>query len=191
MKYLFGTKLRFFWVTIPMAALLAVSIIYNNKSDGLLKFYPLIVFLSGCIVFSVVYFFRMVAVGFEEVRTVGLFSSRERVVVNEGKELVITKLPAGKLDVELFGNDGVRAQLDWLVTTDDGTIPDINLFRARAIGRKGALRSILKFYGVPTKELRDGIIRGEKSYEDELVKIFASQNEIEQREIHIYFKKTV
>ena len=191
MKYLFGTKLRFFWVTIPMAALLAVSIIYNNKSDGLLKFYPLIVFLSGCIVFSVVYFFRMVGIGFEEVRTVGLFSSRERVVVNEGKELVITKLPAGKLDVELFGNDGVRAQLDWLVTTDDGTIPDINLFRARAIGRKGALRSILKFYGVPNKELRDGIIRGEKSYEDELVKIFASQNEIEQREIHIYFKKTV
>ena len=191
MKYLFGTKLRFFWVTIPMAALLAIAIIYNNKSDGLLKFYPLIVFLSGCIVFSVVYFFRMVAVGFEEVRTVGLFSSRERVVVNEGKELVITKLPAGKLDVELFGNDGVRAQLDWLVTTDDGTIPDINLFRARAIGRKGALRSILKFYGVPTKELRDGIIRGEKSYEDELVRIFASQNEIEQREIHIYFKKTV
>lgn len=191
MKYLFGTKLRFFWVTIPMAALLAIAIIYNNKSDGLLKFYPLIVFLSGCIVFSVVYFFRMVGIGFEEVRTVGLFSSRERVVVNEGKELVITKLPAGKLDVELFGNDGVRAQLDWLVTTDDGTIPDINLFRARAIGRKGALRSILKFYGVPTKELRDGIIRGEKSYEDELVRIFASQNEIEQREIHIYFKKTV
>jgi hypothetical protein len=174
-----------------MAALLAIAIIYNNKSDGLLKFYPLIVFLSGCIAFSVVYFFRMVAVGFEEVRTVGLFSSRERVVVNEGKELVITKLPAGKLDVELFGNDGVRAQLDWLVTADDGTIPDINLFRARAIGGKRALRAILKFYGVPSKELRDGIIRGEKSYEDELVRIFASQNEIEQREIHIYFKKTV
>ena len=191
MKYLFGTKLRFFWVTIPMAALLAIAIIYNNKSDGLLKFYPLIVFLSGCIIFSVVYFFRMVGIGFEEVRTVGLFSSRERVVVNEGKELVITKLPAGKLDVELFGNDGVRAQLDWLVTSDDGTIPDINLFRARAIGGKRALRAILKFYGVPSKELRDGIIRGEKSYEDELVRIFASENEIELREVHIYFKKTV
>ena len=191
MKYLFGTKLRFFWVILPMAALLAVAIAYNEHSEGLLKFYPLIVFLCGAIIFSVVYFFRLVGVGFEEVRTAGLFSSRERVIINEGKELVITILPKHKLWVEVFGNDGVRAELDWLVNNDDGTIPDINLFRARAIGGKRSAKGVLKLYGVCDLDQRDAIIKGQSEYEDELVKITACESEIKLREIHIYFKKTV
>ncbi len=191
MKFLFGTKLRFFWVVIPMAALLAVAIVYNGKSEGLLKFYPLIIFLAGAIVFSFIYFFRLVGLGFDEVRTAGLFSSRERVMINEGKELIVTLLPKRKLQFEIFGNDGVLAELDWLSLDEDGKIRDINLFRAKSIGGKRAVRSILKFYGVPSKEGAEAIIKGDAGYEDELVKISSKESEIKLKEIHIYFKKTV
>ena len=191
MKFLFGTKLRFFWVVIPMAALLAVAIVYNGKAEGLLKFYPLIIFLAGAIIFSLIYFFRLVGLGFDEVRTAGLFSSRERVMINEGKELIVTLLPKRKLQFEIFGNDGVLAELDWLSLDEDGKIPDINLFRAKSIGGKRAVRSILKFYGVPSKDDAAAIIKGDASYEDELVRISSKESEIKLREIHIYFKKTV
>ena len=191
MKYLFGTKLRFFWVMIPMAALLALAIAYNDRALGLLKYYPLIVFSSGAIVFTLVYFFRLVGFGFEEIRTMGLFSSRERVSINEGRTLTITKMPARKLQFELFGNDGVLAQLDWLVPEEDGTIPDINLFRAKALGGNRTLLSILKFYGVESSELRESIVNGKSTYEDELVKIESGLTETELRQIHIYFKKTI
>ena len=191
MKYLFGTKLRFFWVIIPMAALLALAIAYNDTAISAFKHYPLIVFLSGAIVFTLVYFFRLVAFGFEEIRTVGLFSSRERVAINEGRTLTVTLMPAKKLEFALYGNDGVLAQLDWLVPEENGEIPDINLFRAKAIGGKGTLGSVLKHYGVLDRELRDAIINGKGKYEDELVRIEPSLTETELKQVNIYFKKTV
>ena len=134
----------------------------------------------------------MVGFAFDEVRTVGLFSSRERVMINEGKTLSVTMLPKKKLMFELFGNDGVLAQLDWLVANDDGTIPDINLFRAKTLGRKRAMYKVLKFYGVFERDLADAIINGEEKYEDELVCIYGDrepQNGFTR--INIFFKATV
>lgn len=191
MKFLFATKLRYFWVLIPMSIILSIAMIFNQYADGFAKLYPLIIFLIGCIIFTFVFLFRLVGFGYDEVMTAGLFSSREHVVINEGKTLVITALPKRKLCVELFGNDGVLAGLDWLSPNDDGTIPDINLFRARAIGGISAMKSVLKFYGVH-KESRGGIIAGECEYEDELVHISGGKDEkTNGKQIRIKFKATV
>lgn len=190
MKILFGTKLRYFWVLIPMIGLLSLSISFNGSSDNLLKLYPLIVFLSGCIIFTVVFLFRAVGLAFDEVRTIGLFSSRERVMINEGKTLTLTLLPKRKLAVELFGNDGVLAELDWLRGNEDGTIPDINLFRAKAIGGVRTLIKVLKFYGL-SHEDAEALVNEGTPYEDELISVSASSNESEQRQISIKFIATV
>ena len=191
MKFLFATKLRYFWVLIPMSILLSIAMIFNQYADGLLKLFPLIIFLIGCIIFTFVFLFRLVGFGYDEVMTAGLFSSREHVVINEGKTLIITALPKRKLCIELFGNDGVLAGLDWLSPSEDGTIPDINLFRARAIGGISSMKSVLKFYGV-NKDSRSGIIAGECEYEDELVHISGGKDEkTNGKQIRIKFKATV
>lgn len=191
MKFLFSTRLRFFWVVIPMLALMYLALVYNDSAENQLKFYPLIVFLGGAVIFTFVYLFRMVGVAFDEVRTVGLFSSRERVMINEGKTLSVTLLPKKKLKVELFGNDGVLAELDWLVPNEDGTIPDINLFRAKALGSKRSALGIIKFYGVNDHELASKLLCGSEEYEDELVRIFGDKDDAGLTRVNVYFKATV
>ena len=172
-----------------MLALLSIAIKYNDHSDNLLKFYPLMVFLAAAIIFTVVYFFRAIGVGFDEVRTIGLFSTREHAIINEGKTLTVTLLPKKKLMVELFGNDGVLAELDWLCLDEDGKIPDINLFRAKAIGGKRAALKIISFYGVP-KEDAQSVFEGIETYEDDLVTINSSENENGYRQINVKFIST-
>ncbi len=190
MKVLFGTKLRFFWVVIPMLAVMSVALRYNSQAEGLLKFYPLIIFLGACVIFTLVFFFRLVGMSFDEVRTIGLFSSRERVMINEGKTLALTALSKKKLCVELFGNDGVMAELDWLKTDEDGKIRDINLFRAKALGTKKTFSGILCFYGVPKTEI-DRLLSSDGEYSDELISVISGKNEKDEDFISIKFLKTV
>lgn len=190
MKFLFGTKIRFFWVIIPMLAVMTVAIQLNDYSKDLLKFYPLIIFLAGCIIFTFVYLFRAVGLGFDEVRTIGLFSSRERVMINEGKTLTLTLLPKRKILIELFGNDGVLAQLDWLSPGEDGSIPDINLFRAKAVGGKRALKKVLKFYCLDAKTADELVRNDGERYEDDLVVITSSTTEEGYKQVNIKFIDT-
>ena len=182
--------MRYFWVVIPMLAVMTVAIQLNDYSEDLFKFYPLIIFLAGCIIFTFVYLFRAVGLGFDEVRTIGLFSSRERVMINEGKTLTLTLLPKRKILVELFGNDGVFAQLDWLSPSEDGSIPDINLFRAKAVGGKRALKKVLKFYCLDAQTADELIKSDEKKYEDDLVIITSATTENGYKQVNIKFIDT-
>lgn len=186
MKFLFSTRLKFFWVLIPMVILMCVTLAFNSYSDELLKFYPLIIFLGACIIFTFVFLFRVVGIGFDEVRTIGLFSSRERAVINEGKTLTITLLPHRKLFIELFGNDGVLAELDWLSKNEDGSIPDINLFRAKAVGGMRAVKKILKFYGLAQADIT-ALTDAGAPYSDDLVEVTAS-NEANNNYLQINIK---
>ncbi len=190
MKLLFGTKFRFFWVIIPMLMFLSLALIYNPYADGLLKLYPLIIFICGCIIFTFVFLFRVVGMGFDEVRTIGLFSSRERVIVNEGKLLTLTLLPKKKILVELFGNDGVLAELDWLVLNEDGSVPDINLFRAKAIGGMSSVVRVLKFYGLSAEDAASVIDGGER-YQDEIVSVYATESNEGNKQLNIKFLATI
>ncbi len=189
MKYLFATKLRYFWIVLPMTGMLSAALILNKYAEGLLKLYPLIVFLSGCIIFTFVYLFRVVGLGYDEVRTIGLFSSREHVMINKDRTLVLTLMKKRRIKIELFGNDNILAQLDWLCANEDGSIPDINLFRTRAIGSKGSVIGILKFYGVPSKDAVALVNRGTE-YEDTLVRAQSTFNEFGEKQILIFFKET-
>lgn len=191
MKFLFSTRLRFFWVLIPMTVLMCIALAFNGYADGLLKFYPLIVFLGACIIFTFVFLFRVVGIGFDEVRTIGLFSSRERAIINEGKTLTVTLLPKRKLLIELFGNDGVLAELDWLTKNDDGTVDDINLFRAKAVGGIKSVRRILKFFGLSQNDI-SGLLDSRIPYSDDLIEVSTSNESVNNyKQINIKFTATV
>lgn len=157
--FLFCTKLRVYWVELPLIALLSVCIHYNQFSDGLMKLYPLIITLILGMVFILLYFFRVIKISFDEIRYIGLFTSRDSSVITEGKTLIIKELRRGRLEITLFGNDGVLPELDWLKST--GEAPrDISLFRGVTIGGKRTVRRILTFFGVP-KEDTDKLLLSE------------------------------
>ena len=140
-----------YWVELPLAALLGVCIYYNRYAEGVFKLYPLIVALILGAAFITVYFFRAIRISYDEIRYIGLFTSRDSAVITEGKTLIIEEARHGKLVITLFGNDGVLPELDWLKST--GEAPrDISLFRGKAIGGQRTIAKIMTFFGVPREE---------------------------------------
>ena len=104
--YTFCSKIAVYWIEIPLAILLTLAIIFNSGATNLLKLYPLIVLCSLAIVFVFIFFFRLIELGWDEIRYVGLFSSRDRAVITEGKRLELTLERGGAIKTYLIGNDG-------------------------------------------------------------------------------------
>ena len=187
--YLFASRLRSFWVLLPMSIVLTLSLKYNDSTQTLLKLYPLIVFMIGAIAFTFVYFFRFISISYSEIKYIGRFTSRDSVSINEGKTLVIDILNKGRVAVKLYGNEGYNPEIKWL-TNDSGEAGDICLFRGRAYGNEGVAIRILMHLGVNEEDL-DRILSedGFKStYENVTV---TSLTEDSHRQIKIRFDKTV
>lgn len=152
-KYLFCTRLRIYLIELPLVILFAITLYFNQYSDGLLKFYPLLVFLALSMIYIFIYFFRAISISFDEIRYLGLFSSRDHAEINEGKELIFTLLPKKKMKVELFGNDGRPPELSWILEDESYKPVDIYLFRGKAIGKKRQIGSILRYFGVEKADI--------------------------------------
>lgn len=187
--YIYATRLRAFWVLIPMSTLLMLCINFNNGVDGLLKLYPLILFTIGAIIFTFVYLFRFIAVSYSEIKYIGRFTSRDSATINAGKTLVIDILEKKRVSIQLWGNEGYNPEIKWL-TNEDGEAGDICLFRGKVYGGKQLAVKILTYFGVDSKDIdvilqEDGFYR---SYENVTVK---SLTELEHRQIRIKFDKTV
>ena len=193
--YLFATRLRTLWVFLPPILLLIPTIIYNDTSNAQLfilmnanvKLYPLMVVLISIIIFMTVYFFRIITVGLEEIRCIGPFSSKERVMLKKERSLVLTLKKHGRILVEVFGTCADNDTYSWL-TKEDFT--DINLFRAMANGKEKTAKKILRFFGVENEDI-------EKSLTDEGTisdaKDFRLSSKIVEgrRKITLYFKETI
>lgn len=150
--FLFSTRLRVYWVLLPIAALFTACVFYNQYSKTLFKFYPLMALLIGATVFIIVYFFQGIRLGYDEIRSIGLFSSRDSAVITEGKNLILREIKHGKLELVLFGNDGVLPELDWMKSSGDAP-RDISLFRGITYGGKRSFSRIAKFFGLSDGEL--------------------------------------
>ena len=149
--FLFSTKLRVYWVEIPIILRMTIALHYNSSSEALFKLYPLIVFLGLAVVFVLIYFFRGIQISYDEIRHVGLFSARDKAMIDEGKIIFLDLLGGGRLGVTLFGNDGKLAELDWLKNEE---LPlDIDLFRGKAIGGKHAAMRVLLLWGFSESEV--------------------------------------
>ena len=165
--YLFCTKLRMYLSEIPLILLFTVVYHYNGYHDGLLKFYPLMVVIGLTMLFILLYFFRMISLSFDEVRDHGLFSSRDRAILNKDKKLVIEVHPHRILRVYVYGLDGGVPELPW-TGGEDYVQEDLCLFRGKALGGLSTVRRILTFYGAD-KETADALLSGDTCAENDLV----------------------
>lgn len=147
-RLLFCTDAWFYFIEIPPIVLLVLSCIYTGRVDAVLGLVPLMLVSAASIVFIFLFFLRVISLSFSEVKCKGPFSSRDSAVINEGKKLILTLKRAGRIDVELFGNDGLPPMYGGL----DQPI-DIYLFRGKAIGGKRALSRVLRYYGVSKTDI--------------------------------------
>ncbi|MBQ7343813.1 MAG: hypothetical protein IJW53_03495 [Clostridia bacterium] len=188
--YIYASRLRAFWVLVPMSMLLMLSISFNDTVDGAIKLYPLILFSIGAIIFTFVYLFRFISVSYSEIKYIGRFTSRDSATVNAGKTLVIDILEKKRVSVRLFGNEGYNPEIKWL-TNEDGEDGDVCLFRGKAYGGESVAISLLRYFGVEDYADLDAILSEDgfvKSYENVTVR---SLTELEHRQIRIKFDKTV
>ena len=186
-KYLFSTNPLMYLTEIPVVGLFLVTLYYNSLTESKIALLPLLIFLGLAFMFIAIYLFRYVSLSLEELRTRGWFSSRDSAVITKDKTLILTKLPKNKIKIELFGNDGKPPMYPGL--QDEPSI-DIFLFRAKAIGTKASLASIMAFYTIPTDGITSALSEDSFSAEYELVTLSASRIE-DIREIRIKFKETI
>ena len=144
--YLFCTKWWHFLCVIPPLFIFALSIYYNDIASGTLKLYPLIVISGGFSIFVFLYFFRLVSVSLTELRTIGPFSTRDCVKVDEGKTIIISRLPKSRILIELEGVSDAPS-FSW---AKGGEYEEwnINLFRQRVVGGKGDVKRLLSAFGI-------------------------------------------
>ena len=182
------TVLRPILISIPPAIALIASIILNDLVKAPGGLYPLIVFSSLLILFTFVFFFRAVLLSKEEIKMIGPFSSKDSSVINEGKTLIITRRSAGRISLDLYGNNGVNADLDWL--RDVHTIRDIYLFKSNVVGGAGAIKSILLFFGI-SKEDADSLVSAREAYKEYPDYIVSVSCPDEKQELRIKFTNTI
>lgn len=147
-----ATPYLMYLTEIPVILLLIMASAFNSSSEGVLKLYPLITVSAAAIVFIFIYLLRFVTLSNDEIKITGLFSSRDKAIINRGKTLILTVTKKGRLFITLFGNDGERPMLDW-AQGDDYTPIDINLFKERIYGGAGSIRKTLSFFGVSSEQI--------------------------------------
>ncbi|MBE6533283.1 MAG: hypothetical protein E7676_07335 [Ruminococcaceae bacterium] len=185
--FLFCTKIWFYLTELAPTVLLLIAINYNDDMDGGFRLYPLIAFSVACIIFIFLYFFRMVIISKEEIRTAGLFSSRDSAVVEKDTTLKITLGAHRRIDVELFGK---RKAPDFTWSKQDITDEQIRLFHEKAVGGEIAVKRILTYFGVSIADVKSLLSSNthECSYNYFNAEAKAYEN---KRVISLHFTKTV
>ncbi len=186
--FLFCTKPIFFLTEIPPLVLLIIAISQNNQADGFLKLYPLIAVLCICITMIFLYYFRLISISFEEIQTVGVFSSRDHAIIDKGKTLTAVIKPNRHIKIEL-SEKVANSSFSW---NQDNNLPltDMNLYRERAVGGKGAVVRLLRYFSV-SREDQNSVFteeKFEKAYENF---ILTSGIEDGERRISIEFTQTI
>ena len=187
--YIFATRLRAFWVLIPMIVILYCSMIFNNDSDMVMKLYPLIIFSSACIIFTFIYLFRAIEISYSEIRYIGHFSSRDSAEIVAGRTLTLELMKGGKIAIRLYGKEGYNPDIKWL-ESDDSDDADICVFRGKAYIGRIAAEKILAYFGVDSEDIDTFIDSSAEAKTYESVTVCSSM-ENDNRLIKIKIDKTI
>ena len=186
----FSTRIWVYLFDLPLILLFAAAVALHNKSTDLLKFYPLEILLGAAILFIPIYFFRAVTVSRDEIRARGLFSSRDKAVINKGKMLIVSLKSRRRMNIDLYGNDGQVAALDWLKNKPDYEPMDIYLFRGKALGGKKKAMRLLALFDLTPEDAEALVTAGIPKKETKDVRV-TSEKKHDMTEIRIFFKETM
>ena len=186
--FLFCTKLRMFLSEIPIVFLFIVSLNYTGKMESAVGLLPLIILLGGLFIFILIFLFRFILISKQEIKINGVFSSKDRCKLNEGRTLKLILKKGHYVYVEVWGVD-VAPEFEW-INKNDPIERDVRLFREKYVGAIGSIKRILRFFEVPAEDIV-GLLNfdlTEKCYEKIDVK---SQTEDGNKEILIKILSTL
>ena len=146
--FLFSSNLALYLTEIPVLALLAVVISVHDTAPTIVKFYPLEIALSAVAILILLFFFRAVLISVDEIREIGLFTSRDKAMIEEKKTLVFTLASKKNMTVELYESSENAPALPWASDVSS----EINLFRARTRGNEKSVRRVLLCFGLSVEE---------------------------------------
>lgn len=146
----FSSRLWIYLTELPVILLLVISVRHNSAAENFGKLYPLIILLSLLIVFIAIYFFRGVIISNDEIKCVGVFSSKDSAIIKKDRTLVITTMNKKRIKLELFGDGGDDPAYEWL---RDDLPSEINLFRAKAYGSTSSVKRVLFYFDVPEDDI--------------------------------------
>ena len=150
--FIFGTKLRMYLCELPLIFVLAVAIYFNPGMTNPGKLYPLIFVMAAGIVLMFLYLYRGVSISGERIKSVGLFSSRDSVLVEKNQTLVFTLRPKSMLKIELNSEDDTPA-FDWIDRNDPKRIKALNVYRDVAVGGAPKVARVLRDFGVDENDI--------------------------------------
>ena len=175
--------------TLPLFVLLALAIAFNGYSDSVVKLYPLIIVSASAIVFIFIYLLRVIVITTDEIKIVGLFSSKDRAIINKDKTLIISQRKSKRLKIILYGNDGRRPSLDW-ASKDDFTPVNINLFKEIGYGGNATIRRVFRYFEIDESIIDNIILKEEFSADLPLYKISKTTTD-KKFEYRITFLETI
>lgn len=186
--YLFCTKLWVYLIELPVILMLCIALRFNAHSDQPLKFYPLISVCAFFIIFIMVYFFRAISISKDEIRCLGLFSSKDSAKIEEGKTLILTVHPHMNIRLELYEDASRAPAFEWM-KADDVAHREVCIFRAGATGGVKSARKILGFFNIPSERLNEAV-KGGFELENDAIQI-KSYKENELLKFKIHFKSAI
>lgn len=186
--FLFCTKLKYYFIELPLMIMLTVAIHYNGNYTGLFKFYPLIVLLSLGIIFIAVYFFRGIYISSDEIRDIGIFSRRERELIKKDGILVITLRGRGKMNIDLWAYSEEPA-FDWMKNKGDYT-KNVRVYHGVCIAGKSRAVRILSLFGLDGNLSREFTERDGARFDNQKI-LVTTEKKHDTFEIRIKFLETV
>jgi hypothetical protein len=175
---------------LPVLALFILAVIFNDSAAGVLKLYPLIITSAAIMIFIFVFFFRVIVLSAEEIEIIGRFTSRESALINKGKRLNLTLDKKNRLKLELFEDDGVLPELDFLKNDPTYKPLGLNLFRERAVFGKNALDRVLRYFEID-RESRHLIFESDTYECTTPILTLKSENNGEVLSVSIEFTETI
>ena len=95
----------------------------------------------------------------------------------------------GRLQIRLFGNDGVLPELDWIRNSKTEPI-DIDLFSGKALGGTRKIERILSYFGASSQDFGD--ILACEGFEKQYKYVTVSSSVVDEcKEIRIRMDQTV
>ena len=179
-----NTVFRPVLVSIPLLFIFVSAIRMNDTVKAAGKLYPLIIFSGLAVIFTFVFFFRPVILAHDEIKSIGPFSTRDKAIINMGKTLILTERGSGLISIDLFGNDGTNADLDWL--KEESVLHDTYLFKSKVVGGVHTMKRILLFFGAD-EALTDEIITADAIERETYGMQIATSKIEENKEIRIKF----
>ena len=186
--YLFCTKLWVYSIELPVILIFWLAVSLNDQSDLPVKFYPLIITSALLIIFIMVYFFRFISINNDEIRSHGLFSSKDSALITENKTLVVSLHPKHDIKLALYTDPEEEPEFNWM-KSENIAHREICVFRGRAVGGKRSAKRILEYFTFPEDEISKVFTEG-YVYENDAIKVTSSaSNEIFN--VSIKFKITI